>query len=292
MADQETTDTEAMPSGEDIFAEATGKASEQTQKSPETPTEAPPEAKEGRERDGKGRFVSKAPDETSEVAEAEVAAPVVETKPEDKVPERIPLAEYLAEREKRQNEQRQREALQQQLWQLRQELQAKNAPPPEPVDIFADPQKWEQSFEQKLLSKQRELEGNFSLRLAAYKHGEKFQEAWNALVERAQSGDDSIRQQVINSPDPGETLVNWYKREETLKLVGDEPEAFAEKILNEALENPEFLARAIEKAKGKAATQPTQVHLPPSLNKGSASVGKTDAADMSDAGLWQSVWRR
>lgn len=292
MENQETNDAEAMPSGEDIFTEAAGKPVEQTENSPETPPEAPTEAKTTRARDEKGKFVSKAPEETSPVVEPASAEPPVETKPEDKTPERIPLAEYLSEREKRQNEQRQREALQQQLFQLQQELRAKTAPAPEPVDIFADPQGWEKSFEERILAKQRELEGNFSLRMAKFNHKEKFDEAWKAMVERTQNGDDSVRQQVINSPDPGETLVNWYKREETINLVGDNPETFAQRILDEALENPEFLAKAIEKAKGKAATQPTQVHLPPSLNKGTASVGKTDAGDVSDAGLWQSVWQR
>ncbi len=290
---QDTTDTETMPSGEEIFAEALSKGNEQTENTPTEPTEAPVEAKEGRVRDDKGRFVPKAPEATSEVVEATPEQPPVETKPEDKTPERIPLAEYLSEREKRQNEQRQREQLQQELMQLRQQLQVKQAPSPEPVDIFADPQKWEQSFEQRMEQKFREVVGNVSLQRASDKHGEKFTEAWKAMVERSNSGDDSIRQSIINSPDPGDALVRWYKREETLKLVGDEPAKYAEKILNEALDNPEFLARAIEKARGKAADQPTQVHLPPSLNKGSAAPSRANSGtDASDEGIWQSVWQR
>src|SRR4029079_8972977 len=138
---------------------------------------------------------------------------------------------------------REREQFRQQMWQWQQRQQPQA--PQEPVDIFADPQKWEQTFEQRLLAKQRELEGNFSLRMAALKHGQgTFDEAYKALSDAVMRGDTATHQQIINSPDPGETLVNWHKREKTMALVGPDPEAFVKKALEEALNNPEFLAQA------------------------------------------------
>lgn len=260
---------------------------EQTQNTSEEPTKAPVEAKEARVRDDKGRFASADPEASQEVVAEETAQPEAEPEPQtEKQVHRVPLVELLDEREKRQTEQRQREALQQQLWQLQQQLQEATKKPEEPVDIFADPQKWEQTNEQRFDKRIREMEGNFSLRLAAYKHGDKFQEAWSAMLGKTQSGDDSVRQSILKSSDPGETLVNWYQREKTMELVGNDPTTFVERTLEEALNNPEFLAKALEKAKSQASTRPTQVKLPQSLNKATGSGSSDSQSDMSDSALF------
>src|SRR4029078_3057408 len=183
---------------------------------------------------------------------------------------------------------REREQFRQQMWQLQQERQQPQAPQ-EPGDIFADPQKVEKTFEQRLMAKQRELEGNLSLRMAAVKHGqETFDEAYKALSDAVMRGDTATHQQVINSPDPGETLVKWHKREKTMALVGPDPEAFVKKALEEALNNPEFLAQAIEKAKGMASTQPTQaVKVPPSLSKASAAKPAHEGSIKTQEDIWK-----
>jgi hypothetical protein len=80
--------------------------------------------------------------------------------------------------------------------------------------------------------------------------------------------------------------VNWYKREQTLKEVGSDPNAYVQKKLEEALNDPQFLAKALEKARGAASAQPTQVKLPPSLNK--AASARTDGDnDTSDQGMYR-----
>jgi hypothetical protein len=99
-------------------------------------------------------------------------------------------------------------------------------------------------------------------------------------------------QNVINSPDPGETLVRWYKREETLRQVGDDTSAYQQRVLEEALNNPEFLAKAIEKAKGVASANPSQVKLPPSINKMASAASSHDESDMSPAALYQYATKR
>jgi hypothetical protein len=255
-----------------------------------TPEPAPVEAeeKEDRARDEKGRFAAK--------EEQEEAPPVVEEEPvveaqAEKVDHRIPLTELLNEREKRQAEQRQREALQRELETLRQQLQPPK-PKEEAPDQFQDPQGYNAFWERRLAEQSqtveqrfRNQEANFSLRLAHMQHGELFEKAYQALLDTAEKGDKTAAQAVANSPDPGQTLVNWYKREQVIAQVGTNPEEYVQKKLEEALSDPEFLAKALERARGVASTQPAQVKLPPSLNKATAARSAGDN-DSSDAGIY------
>jgi hypothetical protein len=254
-----------------------------------TPEPAPVEVeeKEDRARDEKGRFAAK--------EEQEEAPPVVEAEPvepqAEKVDHRIPLTELLNEREKRQAEQRQREALQRELETLRQQLQPPK-PKEEAPDQFQDPQGYNAFWERRLAEQSqtveqrfRNQEANFSLRLAHMQHGELFEKAYQALLDTAEKGDKTAAQAVANSPDPGQTLVNWYKREQVIAQVGTNPEEYVQKKLEEALSDPEFLAKALERARGVASTQPAQVKLPPSLNKATAARSAGDN-DSSDAGIY------
>jgi hypothetical protein len=267
--DQENEDLE----GEDIYDAAI---------EPE-PVAETPEATAERLRDEKGRFASK------EEEEAVEAAPEPAVPQPERVDHRIPLTELLNEREKRQAEARRAEQLARELETLRQQMQ----PPRQIPDQFQDPDAYNKHWEQRIAEQYqsveqrfRNQEANFSLRLAHMQHGETFEKAYTALLDAAEKGDRAAAQAVANSPDPGATLVNWYKREMTLQQVGTDPEAFVQKKLEEALNDPQFLAKALEKARGVAGTQPTQVKLPPSLNKAVGSKGDADN-DTSDAGMYR-----
>lgn len=286
-------------SDSELFEEASAKevplvkeppTGEKEPEQPETPSEEKAGKLAGRARDEKGRLLPKT--EAEEPSEPEIArmAETAISEPE-KETHRVPLTELLNERERRQNEQRQREALQQQLWQLQQQLQEKQTPQ-EKVDMFADPETWEQTLTQRNEQWRKQVMGEMSLRLASAKYPDVFQEAYSAMQQRLQSGDIALQQAFIASPDPGEMMVNWYKRERTIETVGQDPEAFLAKALDAALENPEFLARAVEKARGTASTNPTKVKLPPSLSKATASSASGESAgEDSDAAIWNDVWR-
>lgn len=283
-------------SSQEMFDSAVADEPEVEAKPEEEQTPSEPEAKpEGeRQRDAKGRFVGKEeeggePTEPEAKAEAEPEPQPEPTQPEAeeaKADHRIPLNELLNEREKRQNAEREMEQLRQHLWQM--QSQAKQATPEEPVDIFADPDAYQQKVGQTMEDRFRAMEGNFSLRLANYKHGDTFQEAWQDMVNRTMNGDDSLRQQVLNSTDPGETLVQLYQREKVMSEVGNDPMSYVNKKLEEALDNPEFLAKALEKAKAQAGSKPEQnkIALPPSLNKATASASDRDGVDASDEGIY------
>jgi hypothetical protein len=241
------------------------------------------EVREDRARDERGRFAAK--EEQEEVPPAVEAEPV---EPQaEKVDHRIPLTELLNEREKRQTEQRQREALQRELEQLRQQMQPAK-PKEEAPDQFQDPQGYNAFWERRIAEQAqtveqrfRNQEANFSLRLARMEHGEElFKAAYDAVLSNPHAA-----QAVANSPDPGQTMIDWYKREQVIAQVGTNPEEYVQKKLEEALSDPEFLAKALEKARGVASTQPTQVKLPPSLNKATAARSAGDN-DTSDAGIY------
>jgi hypothetical protein len=253
----------------------------------EVPAAPEPEVKEDRARDEKGRFAAK--------EEQEEAPQVVEEEPElpkeEKVDHRIPLTELLNEREKRQAESRRAQQLQQELETLRQQMQPPKQQEPIP-DQFQSPEQYNawvqgqtQQVQQTIEQRLWQQEANFSLRLAKIAYGpELFEAAYKATVENP-----TLARQVANSPDPGETMVALYKREQVLAQVGDNPETYVQKKLEEALNDPKFLAKALEKARSAASTQPAQVKLPPSLNKATSAARSDDTSDMSDRALYHNA---
>jgi hypothetical protein len=234
----------------------------------EAPAEETPAEAGERLRDDKGRF-----------AAAEEPEPVVETPREEKPELHIPSWRLKEEADHRREAERRAAQLESMLAQYEQRLQAMQ-PKPEPEqfpDIFAQPEALPQYF-QSMLQREREqmkaemraVVANVSLQRAHDKYGDAFSAAYKEILSRPI--DDPMRQQVINSPDPGNELVSLYQREQTYREVGSDPQAYREKVKAELLQDKEFLAQAIEAAKGVASAQPTQkIEMPPSLNKASAA---------------------
>jgi hypothetical protein len=270
----------------DVFKEAITDAPKAETEAPEK--EQTEEAKtEDRVRDEKGRFVAKDKDEESGDESAPVPEAALEEAPQEPVkekPDHIPSWRLKEEADSRREAERRALAYEQQLAQLQQQMQAMQQPK-EPIDIFANPEAYTQSIEQQMGEKLRAMEANFSLRLAHNKHGDVFTEAFNEVMQRPLQ--DPMRQQVINSPDPGETLVSLYQRERTYKEVGTDPIAYKAKVLEDALKDPQFLAKAMQSARQTAGASPTnnKIDLPPSLNK-VASAHSGDDSDDSDSSVF------
>lgn len=269
---------------QDIYESAI--SDEAPEEAVEQPTEeAPAEQSAERQRDEHGRFVKAEQEQVEEQSQ-----PEPEPEPE-RESHRVPLVELLNEREKRQAEQRRAEILAQQIEQLRQQIQ----PPQQQIpDQFADPQAYNNYWEQRFQQQQAQfnqlaqnMRAENSLARAHDKHGDVFEKAYQAVMDRAQQGDRQAAQMIVNAPDPGTAMVAWYKREQTLSTVGDDPQAFTQRVLEEALNNPEFLAKALEKAKGVASTQPTQqIKIPPSLNKATSAARSDDTGPVSDMAMY------
>ena len=250
---------------------------EQSENTPETPTEAPTEAKEDRARDEFGRFKSATPEPSEEVAQAEAPQPEAEKPaPEPEHEAKVPSWRLAEEAERRRTAEAQLQEIRNEIRQMQMQRMAPQAPPPqpqEPVDIFADPQGFVQqmqgTFEQRLKAVQMEN----SLRFARYANPETFDKAYQAFLEEAPR-DNIAYQRVTNSGDPGETLVQWYKEQELKReLGGTDLKSFLEKQREEWLKDPAVQAKVIEAFKATQSAQPTNklTSLPPSLSRATAA---------------------
>jgi len=125
-----------------------------------------------------------------------------------------------------------------------------------------------------------------------------FEQAYQEAQSRIARGDTQLAAMMQHSSSPGETLVQWFKREQVTREVGDNPTAWLEKKLEERLNDPAFLAKAMEKAREKATANPPPkpaVNLPPSLSSMSPHMAQTndpDADDDSDAAVFRQAFRR
>ncbi len=198
---------------------------------------------------------------------------------------------------------------------LRQGQQPKPAEAPKPAevpDLFEDPNAFvnhlQKGFDAKLqaLTQQiREDRINASMELAKSRHGETFDAAFNSLKSLAASSPDNraIVQRMVESPNPGEAIVSWHRRNETLREVGDDPSAYKAKVAEETrkalMADPEFRKQLVEELRGEAMTgdngRPrTAVKLPQSLARTSGnntrSPNDLEIFDGSERATFDSAW--
>jgi hypothetical protein len=170
--------------------------------------------------------------------------------------------------------------------------------PPQIPDIITDPQGYHQYVESRFTEQLRNQEANFSFRIAHDRHGEMFENAYGEMIHRAERGDRSVVQAVMQSPDPGAAMMNWFRREVTLAKVGNDPDKWFEAQLVERLKNQKFAGSVMDYVRGQTATQQQQtgggpvVQLPPSLNNIAASAHVQLDGDMSDSSLFDYAFRQ
>jgi len=267
------------PSDEELFNEA---ISDET---PDNPVVT--EQTEQPVRDEAGRFAKKEEPETAEVvAEAPVEKPVVDDNasqvPSWRVREineekRAALAELETLRAERAQ------------WQQRQE--AKPAPVEKVArpDPLLDPEGYANAIRQELREERLNEQREESLQKAAETHPEEFKEAYAAAQKAV---DPALRARMQNSRDPGKTLLEWHRDNKVKAEVGHDPNAWLEKKLEERLNDPAFLQKAIERSKGLTQENGRpRVELPPSLNGASRSNAalKSSNDDVSDEELFREL---
>jgi hypothetical protein len=300
-----------MSTDEDIFASAmsdtpTEPTVEQTVNTPAEATEAPTEAKPDRARDEQGRFAPKAPDAPELVVQGTAPQPMVEpsisTPPSEAKPDVHVPSWRLAEEAQRRREAEQqlaemraemRQIQQMQLASQRQQM----APQQEPVDPFADPQGFAQSIQQTFEQQLRERDLRDSLRFARYAHQEVFDKAYEDFVEYAhKTRDQATYQRVMQSSDPGEALVSWYKDQQLHKeLGGSDLNSFLAKQREEWLKDPAVQAQVIEAFKAtQQQTQPSNItNIPPSLSRAtSAAPSHNENSEWSQESIFKHAMKR
>jgi hypothetical protein len=281
----------------------------------ETPQEKPQEptqqATDTRQRDEKGRFAPKTEQEPPKVEtpveqpqSAQTEQPAAPEKERGEIPawrlreEADAKREAIARAETANREleetRRQFAAMQQQFGTLQRQLQEKASPPP---DMFADPEGYQRHQAQTFQQQLRQRDVQTSEMFARLKFGDEvYDKAEKALESHIRlSPNDPIIQVLQSSAQPAFEMVRWFQQQETQKrLAGKSIDDLLKEERENALNDPAFLAKAIEKAKATATpVQPQANSNIPSLNRTTAAA--SDAAmtgDESDAGLYRAALHR
>jgi hypothetical protein len=144
-----------------------------------------------------------------------------------------------------------------------------------------------------------------SMAIAHSKHGDTFAKAfeWVGKLNPQNPDDRALVQRIYANPNPGEALVAQFKRTETLRRVGDDPDKYEKdieaRVRETLMKDPAIRKQIIDAARAEASRgadgEPrTEVRLPKSLN-GAAGGNRRDATvvqyDDNDQAIAEAAWR-
>lgn len=212
----------------------------------------------------------------------------------------IPPARLREEAAARRQAERERDELRGRLFALEQ-----NRPQPQPApkpDVFEDPSAFVRNEIEPALDpiQQRisQITETYSRRDAIREHGEeKVTAAFTALDQAANAGDpDAVAavSKVKKSMDPYGDIVSWHSQREILSEVGKDPKAYRQRIIDEALKDPEVQKRFLETTREAAKANPIArpaVPSTPSLSRVGAAALPDDQDNATDAELFASATR-
>lgn len=205
------------------------------------------------------------------------------------------LKRLLDERSARQ----QLEATVRDLQRKEQERAAQQTQPKAEDLLFSDPDKFISQAEQRYEKKIADVQLNFDMQLASMRHGPAFDAAWQHFYASCQNGADPVSYfRVMNARSPGEEMVRWFHERRLMHETGGNLDAYRQRVLQEALQNPEFMAQLQQQGgtppqqqrpRGEdgrfqqAPQQPRQeVRLPTSLSRMNGSRGMPAASEVED----------
>jgi len=294
----------------DDFAKAAFEAegmSEPEQVTPE-PSQAPePNAEPAR--DENGRFTAK-----DEVTSDEQAQPDPAPQEPDGEPNtgHIPPAVLLAERQKAKDYKAQLDTLTQQNQQLQAQMQAfmsAQQRPQQPAQAEAKPESlWDDpetyirgtigTIEQRL---QAQAEATSKM-FAVQQFGEEAVTSAYQAMAQAVNVDPNAKHELARiqaSQHPFGELVQWHKRNETLRRIGDDPQAYEAQLKQQWMNDPEVVKAVLANAQATAAANVNSqrsapvTHVPPTLSRASAAGANAPVeADISSEGLFQHAMAR
>lgn len=232
------------------------------------------------------------------------AEPKTDTKTEPKLDDTAPIppGRLREESDARRRAERERDDLRAQMALLaRQAPQQQTTQQPGKIDLFENPSGFVQ---QELRPYLEQISSDFqmqreamSLDFALQRHGnEKVGSARQALEQGMARGDQnawSTYQRAMQSHDPYGVIVRWHNEGETLRTIGGDLDGYKKRILDDAMNDPEFRKRVIDAAKsqaqanGNSVARPVTVASSPSLGNIGAGGGEAQIAEPSDADLFR-----
>jgi hypothetical protein len=190
---------------------------------------------------------------------------VVTQQPEPRTADHVPLAVYLEQREQAKEYQRR-------LAQYEQQRQQPQQQQPDPFmhpDQFADSRI--QAAVAPIISQLQAVVANNNLSAARAIHGQELADrAYQEFDKALPTMSPFEAAQVMQAQNPFVAAVEWHGRREILQQVGNDPNAYRERLLQEALQDPDFLARAREVISARIEgrqPQPTQQQTLPPRNE-------------------------
>lgn len=290
---------------QELFEQSLGDdgAAEQVMEQAET-LEAETGAGAEQPRDENGRFAARQAEQTQQQPEGQPAQAEQSTGEDAQVPS-WRMRELREERDAAvRRSQETEERLMRQIAELRSQM-----PRREPVaapDVFEDPNRFlEHGVSQAvnpIKSEMVQLREFYSRREAVREFGqEKVDAAYKAIADGMQSRDPEVfatYQRAMQSMDPFGEIVRWHQQKSVYQQIGNDPNAWFEKQLDERMKDQTFAGSLLAKIQGGAAAVQSNgsgkpnVKLPPSLNKvASAQGAMADDGDMSDEALFAHALR-
>lgn len=204
---------------------------------------------------------------------------------------RVPLPEYLGERDRRKVAERKAEEAERRYQELERQFRQSQQPRTPPPDVLENPQAFAGHLEQSMEQRFRGMMVNMSFDMVRESNPNGFQAAWSALQDQVRSGNSRVRDEIVSSPNPGSALMRWHQREETIRQIGDGGlEAYRQRMLDEAMKDPNFRTRAMEAWRTEAQQTQTSASPPnpsvPSLNRTTGTRPAVPAGAPSDAEIF------
>lgn len=152
--------------------------------------------------------------------------------------------EAEAERWKAEAERHRKEADEREQWWKKRfdtlQTQQRPAEPPKPrANLFENPEQWEAQQQAETQSAISNIRFQFSEKVARVKYGDEFDQAAQAAsVAFDANPHHPLRRIMQESADPGEDLVNWYRKETVFEKTGGNLDEFKKRTLEEMLADP------------------------------------------------------
>jgi hypothetical protein len=230
------------------------------------------------------------------VAEAEPVVAPAEPRPEPA----IPPARLREEADARRAAERDRDELKHRLSRLEAQLQPQHqaARPPE---FWDNPDEWGRSLVTPIHEQLFQQRQGVSRLLAEEKHGaDNVRAAYNALGQAMQA-DPAVQTdylRIMRSNHPYGELVAWHKKRQAFDEIGSDPAAYRNRVLDEAMRDPEVQQRFLAQLRGaaqpniEAPRRSAVPHIPSLQGIGTAAGPASAAGDPTDAELFSATTRR
>lgn len=185
--------------------------------------------------------------------------------------------------------------------------QQQQTPPPKKTDVFDNPSEFVKQEVTPLLDQFRQefqmTREAISADNAVRVYGEDNVSAARASLEQGMARHDpnawATYNRAMSSHDPYGVITRWHMDREVLTQIGGDLESFKQRILDEAMKNPEFQKQVFAAAKGQAQANGSQVNRPaviqsqvpnlPSLSDIGAAGADEQMQEPSDEALFRAA---